>query len=45
MIQATRGLYRMHKEGLIHRDLKSANIFLFKDGFVKIGDLNVSKHA
>lgn len=27
----------------MHRDLKSANIFLFKDGRVKLGDLNVAK--
>lgn len=27
----------------MHRDLKSANIFLFSDGSVKLGDLNVSK--
>jgi len=28
---------------IMHRDLKSANIFLFSDGTVKLGDLNVSK--
>ena len=27
----------------MHRDLKSANIFLFKDGKSTLGDLNVSK--
>ena len=32
----------MHKSTVIHRDLKSANIFLTKKGIVKIGDLNVS---
>jgi NIMA (never in mitosis gene a)-related kinase len=30
---------------ILHRDLKSANIFLFSDGTAKIGDLNVSKVA
>jgi NIMA (never in mitosis gene a)-related kinase len=28
---------------ILHRDFKSANIFLFEDGAAKIGDLNVSK--
>ena len=27
----------------MHRDMKSANIFLFKDMQTKLGDLNVSK--
>ena len=29
----------------MHRDLKSANVFLSKEGFAKLGDLNVSKVA
>ena len=28
---------------ILHRDMKSANIFLYKDGLAKLGDLNVSK--
>ena len=31
----------LHKSRIIHRDLKSANIFLTKKEIVKIGDLNV----
>lgn len=30
---------------ILHRDLKSANIFLTSKGEIKIGDLNVSKLA
>jgi NIMA (never in mitosis gene a)-related kinase len=37
------GLKALHDRKIMHRDLKSANIFLFKDGIVKIGDMNVSK--
>ena len=42
-IQITRGLKTLHDLNIVHRDFKSANIFLFKEGTAKIGDLNVSK--
>ncbi len=39
-----KGLKALHKRGILHRDLKSANIFLSEDGTsIKLGDLNVSK--
>ena len=43
LIQILEGLKYLHQSCIIHRDLKSANIFLTKNNTVKIGDLNVSK--
>ena len=42
-IQILYGLKYLHDNKIMHRDLKSANLFLMKNGTVKIGDLNVSK--
>jgi NIMA (never in mitosis gene a)-related kinase len=39
------GLHNLHARKIIHRDIKCANIFLTKDGMVKLGDMNVSKIA
>lgn len=44
-MQMVRGLKALHGRKILHRDLKSANVFLYKDGTVKLGDLNVSKVA
>ena len=41
--QIASGLRFMHSKHILHRDLKTANIFLTKDGFVKIGDLGIAK--
>jgi NIMA (never in mitosis gene a)-related kinase 1/4/5 len=38
-----KGIKALHDKRILHRDLKSANIFTYSDGTVKIGDLNVSK--
>ena len=42
-VQITKGLNDLHEYKILHRDLKSANVFLFRDGSAKLGDLNVSK--
>ena len=39
------GLRALHEINIFHRDLKSANIFLNKNGEAKLGDMNVSKVA
>jgi serine/threonine protein kinase len=39
------GLKALHDFKILHRDIKSANVFLFKGGICKLGDLNVSKVA
>ena len=44
-IQMVNGIKELHDRNIIHRDLKSANIFLMKNGICKLGDLNVSKVA
>ena len=43
IFQLLNGLLYLHTNHIMHRDLKSANIFLMKNGLLKIGDLNVSK--
>lgn len=43
--QMVTGLNALHTKGIVHRDIKCANIFLTKDNVVKLGDLNVSKIA
>ena len=45
IIQILEGLKYLHDNKIMHRDLKCANIFLMKNGQLKIGDLNVSKLA
>uniref|UniRef100_A0A7S4N047 non-specific serine/threonine protein kinase n=1 Tax=Guillardia theta TaxID=55529 RepID=A0A7S4N047_GUITH len=42
-LQITVGLNHMHEKKVLHRDLKSANVFITANGDAKIGDLGVSR--
>lgn len=44
-ISIVKAMKQLHSMKIFHRDLKSANVFLYKDGTAKLGDLNVSKIA
>jgi len=41
--QATLGLKYLHSKQIIHRDLKSQNLFLSERGSLRIGDFGISK--
>jgi NIMA (never in mitosis gene a)-related kinase len=42
MLQVLEGLRVLHERGIVHRDLKSANILLAAPDLFKIGDLGIS---
>ncbi|EDV44008.1 uncharacterized protein Dana_GF18771 [Drosophila ananassae] len=41
--QISSAINYMHSENILHRDLKTANVFLNRRGIVKIGDFGISK--
>eukprot|EP00392_Amoebophrya_sp_AT5.2_P004644 g4652.t1 len=42
-LQILNGIRFIHRKGIVHRDVKTLNVFLTKDGYCKVGDFGVSR--